>query len=136
MMAYYRRNIDSQLEIWHNDPNHKPLLIRGARQVGKSTAVKQLGKSFKHYLEINLEKQPDLHQFFPDNIDVKRTCQLLSVSTGIPVIPGETLLFIDEIQSCQNAIKALRYFREDYPELHVIAAGSLLEFALEELPSF
>lgn len=136
MMAYYRRNIDSQLEIWHNDPNHKPLLIRGARQVGKSTAVKQLGKSFKHYLEINLEKQPDLHQFFPNNIDVKRTCQLLSVSTGIPVIPGETLLFIDEIQSCQNAIKALRYFREDYPELHVIAAGSLLEFALEELPSF
>ena len=136
MMAYYRRNIDSQLEIWHNDPNHKPLLIRGARQVGKSTAVKQLGKSFKHYLEINLEKQPDLHQFFPYNIDVKRTCQLLSVSTGIPVIPGETLLFIDEIQSCQNAIKALRYFREDYPELHVIAAGSLLEFALEELPSF
>ena len=136
MMAYYRRNIDSQLEIWHNDPNHKPLLIRGARQVGKSTAVKQLGKSFKHYLEINLEKQPDLHQFFPDNIDVKRTCQLLSVSTGIPVIPGETLLFIDEIQSCQNAIKALRYFREDYPELHVIAAGSLLALALEELPSF
>jgi predicted AAA+ superfamily ATPase len=136
MMAYYRRNIDSQLEIWRNDPNHKPLLIRGARQVGKSTAVRQLGKSFKYYLEINLEKQTDLHQFFPDSIDVKRTCQLLSISTGIPVVPGETLLFIDEIQSCQNAIRTLRYFREDYPELHVIAAGSLLEFALDDLPSF
>ena len=135
-MAYYRRNIDSQLEIWRNDPNHKPLLIRGARQVGKSTAVRQLGKSFKYYLEINLEKQTDLHQFFPDSIDVKRTCQLLSVSMGIPVVPGETLLFIDEIQSCQNAIRTLRYFREDYPELHVIAAGSLLEFALDDLPSF
>ncbi len=135
-MAYYRRNIDQQLEIWRKASNHKPLLIRGARQVGKSTAVRQLGKSFKYYMEINLEKQTDLHQFFPDNIDVKRTCQLLSVSTGIPVVPGETLLFIDEIQSCQNAIRALRYFREDYPELHVIAAGSLLEFALEELPSF
>ena len=135
-MAYYRRNIDSQLEIWRNDPNHKPLLIRGARQVGKSTAVRQLGKSFKYYLEINLEKQTDLHQFFPDSIDVKRTCQLLSISTGIPVVPGETLLFIDEIQSCQNAIRTLRYFREDYPELHVIAAGSLLEFALDDLPSF
>ena len=96
-MAYYRRNIDSQLEIWRNDSNHKPLLIRGARQVGKSTAVRQLGKSFKYYLEINLEKQTDLHQFFPDSIDVKRTCQLLSVSMGIPVVPGETLLFIDEI---------------------------------------
>ena len=135
-MAYYKRDIDKHLEIWRKTSDHKPLLIRGARQVGKSTAVRQLGKSFKFYLEINLEKQPELHQFFPDNIDVKRSCQLLSVSTGIPVIPGETLLFIDEIQSCQNAIRALRYFREDYPELHVIAAGSLLEFALEELPSF
>ena len=135
-MAYYKRNIDHQLELWHQSADHKPLLIRGARQVGKSTAVRQLGKTFKYYIELNLEKQPDLHQFFFENIDVKRTCQLLSVSTGIPIIPGETLLFIDEIQECPNAIKALRYFREDYPDLHVIAAGSLLEFALEELPSF
>ncbi|MBQ6379031.1 MAG: AAA family ATPase [Prevotella sp.] len=65
--------MDHQLEIWRNASDHKPLLIRGARQVGKSTAVRQLGKSFKHYLEINLEKQPDLHQFFPDNINVKQT---------------------------------------------------------------
>ena len=135
-MAYYKRNIDHQLELWHQSTDHKPLLIRGARQVGKSTAVRQLGKTFKYYIELNLEKQPDLHQLFFENIDVKRTCQLLSVSTGIPIIPGETLLFIDEIQECPNAIKALRYFREDYPDLHVIAAGSLLEFALEELPSF
>ena len=135
-MAYYKRNIDHELEIWHRSTIHKPLLIRGARQVGKSTAVRQLGKSFKYFIEINLEKQPELHQFFPENINVKQTCQLLSVTTGIPVFPGETLLFIDEIQSCQNAIRALRYFREDYPELHVIAAGSLLEFALEEISSF
>lgn len=135
-MAYYKRNIDRQLETWCKASDHKPLLIRGARQVGKSTAVRQLGKSFKYFLEVNLEKHPELHQFFPDNINVKQTCQLLSVSTQTPIIPGETLLFIDEIQSCQNAIRALRYFREDYPELHVIAAGSLLEFALDELPSF
>ena len=136
VMAYYKRKIDYLLEVWHKASDHKPLLIRGARQVGKSTAVRQLGKSFKYFLEINLEKQPDLQQFFPDNINVKQTCQLLSISTGVPVVPGETLLFIDEIQECANVIKALRYFREDYPELHVIAAGSLLEFALEELPSF
>lgn len=135
-MAYYRRNIDRQLELWHHDVNHKPLLIRGARQVGKSTAVRQLGKSFTHFLEINLEKQPELHQFFPNNVNVKQTCQMLSVTTGIPIVPGKTLLFIDEIQSCQNAIRTLRYFREDFPELHVIAAGSLLEFALEDLSSF
>ena len=135
-MAYFRRNIDHQLESWRTAIDHKPLLIRGARQVGKSTAVRELGKSFRYYLEINLEKQSELHQFFTESIDVKRTCQLLSITTGIPIVPGETLLFIDEIQECANAIKALRYFREDYPELHVIAAGSLLEFALEDLPSF
>ncbi|MBP5680666.1 MAG: ATP-binding protein [Bacteroidales bacterium] len=135
-MEYYKRNIDIQLENWRKSSDHKPLLIRGARQVGKSTAIRHLGKSFKYFLEINLEKQPELQPLFPDDIDVKRTCQLLSVMVGIPIVPGETLLFIDEIQECQNAIRALRYFREDYPELHVIAAGSLLEFAIEELPSF
>jgi hypothetical protein len=135
-MAYYKRNIDQQLELWHQASDHKPLLIRGARQVGKSTAVRQLSKSFQYYLEVNLEKQPEFHQFFPDNVDVKRTCQMLSITSGVPIVPGRTLLFIDEIQSCQNAIRSLRYFREDFPELHVIAAGSLLEFALEDLPSF
>lgn len=135
-MAYYKRNIDYQLEAWRNAPDHKPLLVRGARQVGKSTAVRQLGKTFKYFVEVNLEKRLDLHQFFTDNIDVKRTCQLLSVTLDIPITPGATLLFIDEIQDCPNAIRSLRYFREDYPELHVIAAGSLLEFALEQLPSF
>lgn len=135
-MVYFKRNIDRQLEIWHQSPDHKPLLIRGARQVGKSTAVRQLGRTFQYFLEINLEKRPELHLFFPENIDVKQTCQKLSITTGIPIVPGKTLLFIDEIQSCQSAIRALRYFREDFPELHVIAAGSLLEFALEELSSF
>lgn len=135
-MAYFKRNIDTQLEIWRKSSKHKPLLIRGARQVGKSSSVRQLGNQFTHFLEINLEKQPELQQFFPENINVKQTCQMLSVSTGIPIVLGETLLFIDEIQSCQNAIRALRYFYEDFPELHVIAAGSLLEFAIEELPSF
>lgn len=135
-MEYYKRNIDFQLETWSKSFDHKPLLIRGARQVGKSSAIRQLGKSFKYFLEVNLEKRPEYQQLFPDDVDVKRSCQLLSIMTGIPIVPGETLLFIDEIQECQNAIRALRYFREDFPELHVIAAGSLLEFALEELPSF
>lgn len=113
-----------------------PLLVRGARQVGKSTAVRELGKSFRYFLEINLEKQPSLRQFFTRDIDVKKTCELLSITQSVPIVAGETLLFIDEIQVCQEAIMALRYFKEDYPELHVIAAGSLLEFALEELPSY
>lgn len=135
-MTYYKRHIDEQLLKWKDDPRHKPLLIRGARQVGKSTAVRELAKQFRYFVEINLEKQPDLLQLFPENIDVKKTCEKLSGSLGIPIMPNETLLFIDEIQVSKEAIMSLRYFKEDYPELHVIAAGSLLEFALEELPSF
>lgn len=135
-MAYYKRHIDSKLLEWKNSVRRKPLLIRGARQVGKSTAVRELGKTFKYFVEINLEKQPDLIQLFPANIDVKKTCEKLSGTLSVPIIPGETLLFIDEIQVSKEAIMSLRYFKEDYPELHVIAAGSLLEFTLEELPSF
>ncbi len=95
-----------------------------------------MGKTFKYFIEINLEKQPTLRDLFPEDIDVKKTCEKLSGTLAIPIIAGETLLFIDEIQTSREAIMSLRYFKEDYPELHVIAAGSLLEFTLEELPSF
>lgn len=135
-MTYYKRYIDEQLAQWKESPNRKPLLIRGARQVGKSTAVREFAKNFRYFVEINLEKQPDLINVFTENIDVKKTCEKLSGTLSIPIVPGETLLFIDEIQVSKEAIMSLRYFKEDYPELHVIAAGSLLEFALEEIPSF
>ena len=133
---YYKRNIDDKLLEWKESPRRKPLLIRGARQVGKSTAVRHLGKGFKYFVEVNLESQPSIRQLFTKDIDVHRTCEAISATLGIPVVAGRTLLFIDEIQVCQEAIMSLRYFKEDYPELHVIAAGSLLEFTLEELPSF
>ena len=135
-MTYYKRNIDKKLLEWKNAPKRKPLLIRGARQVGKSTAVQQLGKTFKYFVEVNLERQQSIRQLFTGDIDVFRTCESISAISGIPITAGETLLFIDEIQVCQEAIMSLRYFKEDFPELHIIAAGSLLEFALEDLPSF
>ena len=135
-MTYYKRNIDDKLLEWKESSRRKPLLIRGARQVGKSTAVRHLGKGFKYFVEVNLESQPSIRQLFTKDIDVHRTCEAISATLGIPVVAGKTLLFIDEIQVSQEAIMSLRYFKEDYPELHVIAAGSLLEFTLEELPSF
>ena len=135
-MTYYKRNIDDKLLEWKESPRRKPLLIRGARQVGKSTAVRHLGEGFKYFVEVNLESQPSIRQLFTKDIDVHRTCEAISATLGIPVVAGKTLLFIDEIQVSQEAIMSLRYFKEDYPELHVIAAGSLLEFTLEELPSF
>lgn len=136
MKLYFKRHIDKYLEDWKNSSNRKPLLVRGARQVGKSSAIRHLGESFKYYIEINLERQKDIKTLFGDNLNVKSICRQLSIIYNTPVIPGETLLFFDEIQESQRAISSLRYFYEDYPELHVIAAGSLLEFALKELPSF
>ncbi len=104
--------------------------------MGKSTAVRHLGESFKYFVEVNLERQPSVRQFFTKDIDVFSTCEGISAIMGVPIIAGETLLFIDEIQVSKEAIMSLRYFKEDFPDLHVVAAGSLLEFTLEELPSF
>ena len=114
-MVYYKRLIDEKLLEWKDAPRRKPLLIRGARQVGKSTAVRELAKQFRYFVEINLEKQPDLRKLFTENIDVKRTCEKLSGTLSIPIVAGETLLFIDEIQVSQEAIMSLRYFKEDFP---------------------
>ncbi len=135
-MNYIPRNIDRFLLDWKEDKYRKPLLLRGARQVGKSSSVRHLATSFKYFLEINLEKRPDIRGVFESLSDVREIAERLSLLTGVPVVPGETLLFIDEIQISPDAIRMLRYFKEDFPELHVVAAGSLLEFALANLTSF
>lgn len=136
MKSYLGRHIDLHLEEWKNSSNRKPLLVRGARQVGKSSAIRHLGESFRYFVEVNLERRQDVKALFGENLDVKKLCSQLSVIYNTPIIPGETLLFLDEIQESGRAITSLRYFYEDYPELHVVSAGSLLEFALKELPSF
>ena len=133
---YYERIIDHYLSEWATRPIHKPILLRGARQVGKSTAVRHLGESFKYYVEINLEKQSNYIDLFKKDLDVTRIVPQMAAMCGTPIVPNETLLFIDEIQESQEAIMALRYFKEDMPNLHVIAAGSLLEFVLDEIPTF
>jgi predicted AAA+ superfamily ATPase len=135
-MSYIKRTVDHVLLEWKTDLERKPLLIRGARQVGKSSTIEQFGKHFEHFVMVNFEKNKNLYALFDGDLDVREICLKLSVHFKKPVVPGKTLLFFDEIQTCINAIRSLRYFYEDYPELHVIAAGSLLEFALEELPVF
>lgn len=133
---YYSRIIDRHLTEWAQRKEHKPLLLRGARQIGKSTAVRHLAEQFDSFVEINFEKQPSYKALFEKDLDVKRIVPLLSAMAKRSITMGRTLLFLDEIQDCPQAIMALRYFREDMPELHVVAAGSLLEFALDELPTF
>ena len=133
---YFTRNIDKDLMEWKENPHRKPLLVRGARQVGKSSSIRHLGKTFKYFLEVNFERNPEVGEIFKGNRDVKNITNKLHDFYGIPIIPGETLLFFDEIQKCEDAIYSLWFFKEDYRDLHVIAAGSLLEFALKDLSSF
>jgi predicted AAA+ superfamily ATPase len=136
--TYINRLIDNELINWTSSLNRKPLLLRGARQVGKSSSVRKLGEKFDFFLEINFEKDKEVRNLFETarNLQPQELCNKLSVLKEVPIIPGKTLLFFDEIQSSLPAISALRFFYEDYPELHIIAAGSLLEFALQELSSF
>ena len=123
---YFNRFADSHLLQWKTDDFKKPLLLRGARQVGKSSSVRNLGKLFAHFIEINLEENIGIHNLFTENNSIESICAKLEIVFNIPIIEGQTLLFLDEIQSCPNAISALRYFYEQKPNLHVIAAGSLL----------
>jgi hypothetical protein len=133
---YLERDIDSELLKWKDEPDRKPLLIRGARQVGKSSSVRRLGECFDTFLEINFEEHRRVHTIFEGDLTPETLCESLSIMFDKEIIPGRTLLFFDEIQACIPAISSLRFFYEKMPALHVIAAGSLLEFAISEIPSF
>ena len=135
-MKYLERNIDNELLAWKRSENHKPLLLRGARQVGKTSAVRHLSAQFKHYVEIDLNEKTEFHALFEQSFSPQQICQQLSILLNVTIEEGNTLLFLDEIQACPAAIGKLRYFYEKMPKLHVVAAGSLLEFALRGLPSF
>jgi predicted AAA+ superfamily ATPase len=128
-----KRIIDYYLSNWKNDRYRKPLLLRGARQVGKTHAVRVLGATFPDFFEINLESQPIARTIFEKDLQPDRIIRELSALMLKSITPGKTLLFIDEIQAAPQAILALRYFYEQMPELHVIAAGSLLDFAIESV---
>lgn len=128
-----KRDKIKYLRKWRHDPIRAPLLLRGARQVGKSWLIETFGQEFDHYIEINFEKNKRALALFTEHIDIPELLKRLHVYTNKPIIPGQTLLFLDEIQECPNALTYLRYFKEDYPQLHVIAAGSLIDFTLEKM---
>lgn len=136
MQEYIQRNIDVELLEWKDNPMRKPLLLRGARQVGKSSAVRHFGKEFQFFAEVNFERHKTVKTFFQGDIDIRLIVQKIAIYINVPIEEGKTLLFLDEIQECPEAIMALRFFKEDYPGLHVIAAGSLLEFTLQKLPTY
>jgi len=128
-----KRIVDGHLLKWKQDSRRKPLLLRGARQVGKTYAARTLGKTFKNFVEINFELNPELGVVFEKNLEPVRILADLEYLLGKKIVPGQTLLFFDEIQNFPKGITALRYFYELMPALHVIAAGSLLDFAVESV---
>ena len=128
-----RRFIDDQLRQWQDSTRRKPLILRGARQVGKTWSLKEFGKKcFESVALVDLERNPSLRKLFDGDLNSARICADLEVLLRQKITPGKTLLFFDEIQACPRAITALRYLYEEMPELHVVAAGSLLEFALKD----
>ena len=127
-----KRQAEHFLSAWRVQSVHKPLVLRGARQVGKTYLVENWGlEHFRSVVKVDLERERDLHGLF-SQAEPGRMLEELALLKGQAVTPGETLLFLDEIQACPPALAMLRYFHELLPELHVIAAGSLLDCALRE----
>ncbi len=130
-MTYFARTIDTHLEDWSTEPGRKPLLLRGARQTGKTSSVRHLGASFELFLELNLERYADLALVrscrSPDEL-----LQALMARHNLLRLPARTLLFFDEIQERKEAVSWLPLFAEQRPEIAVIAAGSLMDVLLEE----
>jgi predicted AAA+ superfamily ATPase len=130
-----RRQFTDYLVAWKDSLNRKPLIIRGARQVGKSYIVKKFAqKHFTDIITLNFEEQEELRQVF-QTYNTEQIILNLETLFGKKIIANHTLLFFDEVQACPNAIIALRYFYEKHPQLHIIAAGSLLDHALNNMKS-
>lgn len=127
-----QRTLKKSLIHWKNHPLRTPLIIRGARQVGKTFLVQSFGKEeFKNLVTINFEANSNYQACF-EVMDPHLIINQIELLSRQKITPGETLLFLDEIQQCPKALQSLRYFKEKLPTLHLIAAGSLLEFAIRD----
>ncbi len=128
----YRKIIDDLIK-WKDKANRKPLLLTGVRQCGKTYIVRQFaGEHFKNYVYVNFEENENYSAIFDYDFDVNRIISEIEGLLKTRIIPGETLLFFDEIQACPKAITSLKYFCEKMPELHLISTGSLLGVAIKQ----
>ena len=126
-----KRKIINELIAWKNSEDRNPLIVNGARQIGKTYIINEFGNTeFSNLVYINLETNPAIRAIFEGNIEPSYLIQSLESHTDQHIIAGETLLFLDEIQACERALTSLKYFCEQAPQYHVIAAGSLLGVAI------
>ena len=127
------RNVHSHLDNWKHSPSGLPLILRGARQVGKTTLINEFGKSYDQYLYFNVERDED-SRLFENLTSISRLIQLLFISKGFQIHADKrALIFVDEVQEKPEIIEALRYFKEDYPQIDIIVTGSLLEFGIGQI---
>ncbi len=132
-----RRNALNDLIKWKSDPERKPMVLKGARQVGKTWLMKEFGKTcYNNFVYFNFDEEDALKSIFASNKNPLRIVELLSMIAGEKIMPGETLIIFDEIQECPEALNALKYFKENANEYHVISAGSLLGTLLAEPKSY
>ena len=132
-----KRNAIQDMINWKNDAERKPLVLRGARQVGKTWLMKEFGKNcYKDFAYFNFDEEDELKSIFEANKNPLRIIELLSMIRGEKILPGRTLIIFDEIQECPEALNALKYFKEKANEYHVIAAGSLLGTLLAKPKSY
>jgi len=133
---FMRRNIIRELEAWKRSDRRKPLILNGARQVGKTYSLREFAeRGYKNTVYVNLETDLSTAAYFDGDISPERVIRYLEAYAGEPIIPGETLIIFDEIQSCERALTALKYFCEQTPEHHIAAAGSLLGVAVNRKKS-
>lgn len=137
IVADMKRNAIQDLISWKNDEERKPLVLKGARQVGKTWLMKEFGKNYyKSFVYFNFDEEDELKSIFEANKNPQRILELLSLICGEKILPGETLIIFDEIQECPEALNTLKYFKEKANEYHVIAAGSLLGTLLAKPKSY
>ena len=128
-----KRKITQQLIDWKDRPGHKPLILQGARQVGKTYILEAFGREhYKNYIKVSLDLVPDVRNFLKENINPLEIIAYLETLYNERIVPHETLVILDEIQDCKRALLALKYFQEDYPQYDIIAAGSLLGVAVNQ----
>ena len=126
-----KRKVSESLIEWKNNPKRKPLIVNGARQVGKTYIIEEFGnKNYDNVLYLNMEIEDTLGTFLDTEISPKKIIQYLEATKGIEITAGKTLIFFDEIQACERALTSFKYFCEQMPEHHVIGAGSLLGVAI------
>ena len=132
-----QRGLLETLIKWKEKMDRKPLIIRGARQVGKTWLMKEFGKThYKNIAYVNFETALSLHHIFQSGFEVEKLILALKIETGADIVPGETLIILDEIQECEAAITSLKYFQENANQYHIVAAGSLLGVATNKKRSF